>query len=839
MKLARITLLIALLGLTAMPALADLGDWQWVNPSPSGHTLNDVVILDGGTAVAVGEAGAVVRSVDGGLTWSLTYVPEAVGSLWSVGFSSATHGFAGGDGWIFRTSDGGVNWEALYTGISGSMLDIKFTDDNTAWVAFSAYPSGGIMQTTDGGDTWNVMASVQYVGMRGVQIVSPTVGYAVGDYGTLLKTTDGGTTWLPLDLGLTNTLYDVHFFDENTGLIAGSGGLILRTEDGGTSWSSPVSHTTATLQDMNFTDALNGSIVGRDVDIITTSDGGLTWSMPITDPAERIYAADFAANGTGLAVGNWGNILRTEDNWTTWTDVCGGPYQDLLDMDFLDDNTGVAVGDEGVVLRTTDGGASWDQLDAGITVDLKGISFGSTQVGLMVGMQGKIYRTTDAGLTWLPMTGQTTWEMRDVQMYDENLAVAVGGLGAIERSTDGGVTWYNCASGVSSFLNRVIFLNSTTVLAIGDNGVILRSTNAGLNWSPVASGTNNALVAVDFYDENIGMIAGHPDALRTDDGGLTWTWLDSGYNYFYALEFVTPDLVVIMGDGSHMIYTTDRGDTWVVEAPGPAPGTYFTGLNISSTGVVNIAGSWGAIMTCQLDVQESYSVNIGLNAISWFELGPDFMFAISGVTRPGTLTLTYRTDPPAVPSGFTLLQNGLWYDITATFETDNPVMMQLDYDDTQVTGPEEDLAFMHYDSTLNPPAWVNITDAVWTYDNIIEATTTSFSPFMLVEPGDATPAPDLMPGALATLHPARPNPFNPSTSLSFEIGRNQRVEMAVYDLAGRLVATLTDQVYPAGRHVLEWDGTDSRGHSVVSGVYFARMKVEGQAATSRKMMLLK
>jgi hypothetical protein len=84
-----------------------------------------------------------------------------------------------------------------------------------------------------------------------------------------------------------------------------------------------------------------------------------------------------------------------------------------------------------------------------------------------------------------------------------------------------------------------------------------------------------------------------------------------------------------------------------------------------------------------------------------------------------------------------------------------------------------------------------------------------------------------------------PNPFNPSTSIHFAVGREgARVSLAIYDVAGRRVATLYDGRATAGDHSVRWDGRDGSGRRVASGVYFSRLSVDGWTA-SRKMVLLK
>ncbi|HOX27276.1 MAG TPA: FlgD immunoglobulin-like domain containing protein [Candidatus Krumholzibacteria bacterium] len=78
-----------------------------------------------------------------------------------------------------------------------------------------------------------------------------------------------------------------------------------------------------------------------------------------------------------------------------------------------------------------------------------------------------------------------------------------------------------------------------------------------------------------------------------------------------------------------------------------------------------------------------------------------------------------------------------------------------------------------------------------------------------------------------------PNPFNPSTTIVYEVPTATSVGLQVFDLRGRLVRTLVDDSVIAGRHEVQWDGRDSNGRELPSGVYFSRLEATGQIAHGR------
>ncbi len=83
-----------------------------------------------------------------------------------------------------------------------------------------------------------------------------------------------------------------------------------------------------------------------------------------------------------------------------------------------------------------------------------------------------------------------------------------------------------------------------------------------------------------------------------------------------------------------------------------------------------------------------------------------------------------------------------------------------------------------------------------------------------------------------------PNPFNPSTAISFTLPAPGRVSLTVYDITGRRVRELVSESLSAGVHTTVWDGKDERGESVASGVYISRLTM-GKFSATGKMLLVR
>jgi len=88
-----------------------------------------------------------------------------------------------------------------------------------------------------------------------------------------------------------------------------------------------------------------------------------------------------------------------------------------------------------------------------------------------------------------------------------------------------------------------------------------------------------------------------------------------------------------------------------------------------------------------------------------------------------------------------------------------------------------------------------------------------------------------------SLSDAYPNPFNPTTTLSFSVPTEGVMSLNIYDMTGRLVSTLVDGNLKQGYHSITWNGMDSNGHAVSSGMYIYSLKGEGVSITKKMVMM--
>ncbi len=82
-----------------------------------------------------------------------------------------------------------------------------------------------------------------------------------------------------------------------------------------------------------------------------------------------------------------------------------------------------------------------------------------------------------------------------------------------------------------------------------------------------------------------------------------------------------------------------------------------------------------------------------------------------------------------------------------------------------------------------------------------------------------------------------PNPFNPSTNISFDISKSGKVEVSVYNQKGELVRKLMNKVVSAGSYKLNWDGKNSSSQSASSGFYFTKVTLNESSKINRMVLI--
>jgi len=566
--------------------------WYWQNPLPQGNTLHCVMFVSLNIGWAVGENGTILRTTNGGTTWTLQ-TSGTTSILSGVSFTDSDNGIAvGGDGTILRTTNGGIDWNIQLSGTTENLFSISFSDVNNGTAVGS---NGTILRTTNGGADWISQSSGTTWVLCGVSFSDANNGTAVGQLGTVLRTSNGGAIWTSQSSGTTDILACVAFIDSINGTAVGHWGTIITTTNGGISWITRTSGTTEWLRGVSYSDINNGTAVGWNDTILKTTDGGVTWNAQTSGTSEHFNSVSFTDANNGTAVGSNGIIFRTMNGGTTWTAQSNIHTDLLFSTSFSDSNNGTAVGGWfGTILRTNNGGITWEEQISGTTEMLNGVSFSDDNNGTVVG-GNTILRTTDGGLTWIAQSG-ATGNFNDVLFINSNIGTVVGDRGIIFRTTNGGSTWTPQTSGTNETLEDVSFSDSNHGTAVGGFGTILRTTNGGATWTPQLSDTTEFLYGVSFSDTNNGFVVGYNGTiLRTTNGGLNWIVQTSGTTtWLWDVCSSDANNAIAVGSDGTILKTTNGGATWTQQISGTINNLY--GVSYIDNNTSTVVGWGGTIL---------------------------------------------------------------------------------------------------------------------------------------------------------------------------------------------------------------------------------------------------
>lgn len=333
--------------------------WVWHDPLPQGNTLYAVDSVSATTAFAVGSAGTVLKTSNGGVSWVASH-PHVTAHLHAVDFRSPSLGFAVGDhGVALKTTDGGQHWQRLSTGTTANLCGVSFVSAARGWAAGSG---GTILRTRDGGAHWLRQTSHTGELLNAVEFADTSHGWAVGDGYTILHTTDGGTHWHVQDVGDYSDLdltalavaskttawatgvyrddsailgtsdagahwhaqaggdyYGIAALDPQHAWAVGAGGAIIRTTNG-TAGAPAVTSSTTLLSGVSADAGGSCWAVGDDGVIEQSSDYGAHWTLPLysTTIADD-WVGDIAVQGSQLWAAGGNGVYHSTDSGVTWT----------------------------------------------------------------------------------------------------------------------------------------------------------------------------------------------------------------------------------------------------------------------------------------------------------------------------------------------------------------------------------------------------------------------------------------------------------------------------------------------------------------------------------------
>jgi len=679
--------------------------------------------------------------------------------------------------------------------------DIFFINSSTGWCCGQA---GSILKTTNGGADWQYYPIKMPEAIQGIHFINENTGFAGSwDWGTtgkILKTTNGGVNFTIIKQISNNGCSDVYFSDNNNGWVAGTYGKIFFTSNGGNNWVEQATVSSSDITRLCFLNSNTGYASCWDGKILKTTDKGTNWTLLYSETGKIFYSVYFLDYSTGFITGYNGLLYRTSNGGINWQNLSSsstyGNY--VMDVKFIDLNTGwLATGNSGSskdIFKTTNGGLNWIKQNVYLKNDetLTRLCVTDADNIYCIGDAGTILKTTNMGNNWYYQTkGFFNW-LNNIYFINENTGWATGAIlqTTVYKSTDGGTMW-DSLSGFNSQPTKLLFFNSSTGICVCNGGQIWRSSDGGFKWSGMVNPANAGITDMSFINANTGwMCTGAGPLIKTTNNGFNWQIAGNNPGcYLTVIWFFDSNTGLAAGDNCNYLYmTTNGGQNWKQNSTQMITeyrDVYFQNNNIGwmcgYNGVIvkttNQGSNW---------VQQSSGIQTNLHAIQFVNENTGFVCG------------------------------------------DNSVIMKSTNGGESWTKFNIDVSWFYIFFSLK---FINEnTGWVAGVDGHILKTTNGGSTFILKNINEIPTS--------SNLYLNYPNPFNPSTKIRFDIPNSiplQRgiVSLKVYDITGKEVTVLVNEVLQPGTYEVTFDGSGLTG-----GVYFYKLQA-GEYSVTKRMVLIK
>jgi len=752
------------------------GIWTELNPMIPKVDYIGVYFINPDTGWICGDSGVIIKTTNGGQDWSIAETPVNNVLLKIDSYNGQVVLATGYDGLILRSSDGGETFEQIYSGVG---LEV---------------------------DLW------------GVQMLNDTLGWVCGMYQTLLKTTDGGLTWQFVTLGLNLHYWSMDFLNEQFGFIAASDSKILRTTNGGTVWQQYiVGNPPGAFYTVDVIDTLHVAAAGRYGKNAYSSDGGISWVQNARIYAwNKVTCISFINADTGYVIGIGGNwaIRKTTNRGVSWFE--SDTITSEWGLELLPGGVGYAVGTGLKMYKTTGGYDNWERLF--FTDNLNDVYFTSEKQGFIITRNPlKLYKTTNGGIDWDSIPGAPGGV--DLLFLD-SLTGFIGGV-TIFKTTDGGESWY--PDGTTGSEAKIFFINSTTGWAIS-NSLIYKTTDVGETWTVQLSHPPDNFTSIFFVDSLNGW-ATNRYIWQTTDGGNNWIErTDIPILYSNDVYFTDIDTGFVI-ESPYLYKTTDSGNTWTTQLSSnyiignfgwiSKTHGFIIGDGIYET--TNKGNTWNEILELRnvglrkFQAPTSFlGYSVGNNGLIYRYLDTTYvpveLISFAGKIGNNVVILEWITASELNNYGFEVLRS---------FDENN--WERIGFIPGKGTTTEK--SYYTFEDQLERPIQFYRLKQIdyngnWNYSNSIKITS------------------DNIPKEY-NLYQNYPNPFNPSTILKYSIVKKGEVKLTIYDILGREVSVLVNEVKDPGYYEVNFNASN-----LASGVYFYRL-VAGNFVSTRKMLLLK
>jgi photosystem II stability/assembly factor-like uncharacterized protein len=781
-----------------------------------------------------------------------------------------------------------ADWYAVGpSNIGGRLTALDYDPANN--FLYAAAAAGGILKSTDFGNTWIPKSDYEPSLSIGALVIDPVnsniiyCGTGEANISTdsyagfgMLKSTDYGETWLLSGLEESRHIAEIEVHPANTSIVysAVSGGLyskgldrgIYKSIDAGVNWERVFF-----LNDS--TSAIDVGIDPDDLNIVYAA----MW--------ERLRGPSFRK-----AAGINSGIHKSTDGGNTWTQMLNGLPSPSPSTGRI--SIAVAPGNSNYVYalykeasspngssntfsgfyRSTDKGISWNQMPSGILsseFSSFGWYFGVLEVdpsdyNIVYCGDVDLFKSTNGGESWQNITNSYSGSFEQQHPDQHSLWInpanpnelIVGNDGGMFSSNEGGAPWTKSYDlPISQFYaSEIDFLQPEIKLGgTQDNGT-LKSGGSINNWDFIYGG-DGFHTKVDFTNSNIIFAESQRGGLgKSTNGGQTWNYnVRNGIDFSrtnwstpYVMDLQDPEILYF---GTYKLHRTTNGaGNWSEISADLTRGAngYLGTITCISTAIEN-DNVTRVIYVGTNDAKLSVSTNSGTSWDDRTGILPQRYFTdvLADRRDPSTSYVTvsgYNLDETNPHVFRTINYGASWNDISGNLPDVpvNSVIIDYDKDSTLYIGTDAGVFYTHTlgqewfvlgQGLPNSPVF-DLNYHQPTQKLVAGTHGRSLFEFDLSGLTSVDAASNVIPIEFE-LYQNYPNPFNPITNIKYNLFSAMKVRLEVYSITGETVNVLVDEFQNAGVHEIDFDG-----NNLSSGVYYYKLYT-GSFSEARKMILMK
>jgi len=573
---------------------------------------------------------------------------------------------------------------------------------------------------------------------------------------------------------------------------------VFRSADQGSTWARILSNQLGRVNDIYYSN-IDRIFVSGSSGLFYSDNRGNSWKTQ--GKLKGDHAAQIVRGQNSIFYSLTTNVgtFLSSDSGKTWKET---DSTDALRNSFANDM--VVLNDSTVFIATDFRGLLKSQDYSYTFSEIPWPAEDGCFSNLLLDSSNILYLTTCGGAVWRSLDDGHSWHEWSAGIFNSQInGMAIDAYGAVYAAvwragvfkSENGTDWLSMSNGISTADIHTIVATESGDLFVGiarpdlpqiptQRGLFKWNTDS-LRWTKW--GEFGDAPVLDIKEDVEGTLycrLSTRELFRSSDNAQTWTKI-SGSNPVSGFESDDQGTLFMGTENGLVFRSNNKGDSWEEITTGLAQNHRITSIEASDDGMLYCSLAGGGVYRS-------------------FNKGDVWQEANAGLTEDAILKVSSTPQLELIAAGYSEGEFWLSDDLGNNWTYIGDQLARLEY------------ASIAYDR--QGYVYLGTNEGIWKSTDTLLTALGNLQNTLPTRP---------------TLGANYPNPFNPLTSIPFELTRPDHIKLEIFDAAGRHITTLLDEQRPAGRHLAVFDG-----RRLSSGVYFYKLSAQSYSQT-RKMLLVK